>query len=125
MFKEAKSFSSFSVKDIAASKVFYGEVLGLDISTPMDQLSLNLNGGGKVFIYGKDDHQPALFTVLNFNVPNLEQAMEQLRNQGVQFEIYKEVDFATDDQGVREDQGMKIAWFKDPSGNILSVIQEG
>jgi catechol 2,3-dioxygenase-like lactoylglutathione lyase family enzyme len=125
MFKEAKAFSSFSVKDIPASKAFYGEVLGLDISAPMDQLSLNLTGGGKVFIYGKEDHQPALFTVLNFNVPELEKAMQHLSDQGVKFEIYKEEGFATDDRGVHEDEGMKIAWFKDPSGNILSIIEEG
>lgn len=124
MFKEAKVFSSFSVKDMPSSKEFYGQTLGLETSSPMDQLSLTLTGGGKVFLYEKENHQPATFTVLNFNVADLEKAMEQLSNQGVKFEIYKEEGFATDEKGVFKGEGLKIAWFRDPSGNILSIIEE-
>jgi catechol 2,3-dioxygenase-like lactoylglutathione lyase family enzyme len=124
MFKEIKIFSSYSVKDIDASKQFYSEVLGLETSHPMDQLQLHLAGGGEVFLYLKANHEAATFTVLNFSVPNLEKAMQDLSEKGVRFIIYNEEDFKTDDKGVFMGDGPKIAWFKDPSDNILSVIEE-
>jgi predicted enzyme related to lactoylglutathione lyase len=124
MFKETKAFSSFSVKDINASKQFYSQVLGLEISQPMDQLSLHLAGGGRVFLYVKPDHVPATFTVLNFSVTDLEKTMEELKRHGVQFIVYKENGFETDDQGIFHGEGPKIAWFKDPSNNILSILEE-
>jgi len=124
MFKEIKAFSGFSVKDIATSKDFYSGILGLEISQPMDQLLLHLAGGGEVFLYAKSNHEPATFTVLNFPVPSLENAMEELRKRGVDFIIYKEEGFETDENGVFLGGGPKIAWFKDPSDNILSVIEQ-
>jgi len=124
MFKESKAFSSFSVRDLKESKLFYQETLGLEISEPMGQLSLNISGGIPVFLYAKPDHIPAAFTVLNFPVTQLEEKMEELRTRGVKFEVYEDDDFGTDQNGLRSDDGMKIAWFKDPSGNILSIVEE-
>jgi len=124
MFKESKAFSSFSVRDLKESKLFYQETLGLEISEPMGQLSLNISGGIPVFLYIKPDHVPAAYTVLNFPVTQLEEKMEELRKRGVKFEIYEDDDFGTDQNGLRSDDGMKIAWFKDPSGNILSIVEE-
>jgi len=124
MFRENKAFSSFSVKDIASSKQFYSEVLGLETSAPMDQLLLHLAGGGKVFIYGKDDHQPASFTVLNFPVQNLEETMDALKVNGIEFIIFRNEGFETDERGIFSDDEIKIAWFNDPSGNILSIVED-
>jgi catechol 2,3-dioxygenase-like lactoylglutathione lyase family enzyme len=117
------AFSSYSISNVEESKTFYQDVLGLKISEPMGQLQLELPGGLKVFLYQKDHHQAASFTVLNFQVEHIRELMEQLRSKGVRFEVYTEQEIKTDDLGLREDDGMKIAWFKDPSGNILSLIQ--
>jgi catechol 2,3-dioxygenase-like lactoylglutathione lyase family enzyme len=117
------AFSSYSITNVEESKTFYQDVLGLKISEPMGQLQLELPGGLKVFLYQKDHHQAASFTVLNFQVEHIRELMEQLRSKGVRFEVYTEQEIKTDDLGLREDDGMKIAWFKDPSGNILSLIQ--
>ena len=103
---------------------FYSEVLGLTIEEPMGQLSLHLAGGGTVFLYEKPDHVPAVFTVLNFPVRNLKKAMDQLTAKGLKFEHYNNDDIVTDEEGVFNGEGIKIAWFKDPSGNILSVLEE-
>lgn len=125
MLTESKAFGGFSVSDLEKSKVFYRDILGLEVSSPMEQLAeLHIEGGNKVILYFKPDHIPATFTVLNFPVKNLENTMEELRNRGVKFEIYKEAGFETDENGILKDQGMKIAWFKDPSGNILSVLED-
>lgn len=124
MFKDVKAFSGFSVKEISEAMKFYKEILGLEISQTMGQLVLHIAGGGTVFIYAKPNHVPATFTVLNFPVQNLQEAMNELRKKGVRFIIYKEKDFETDDQGVFHGGGPKIAWFKDPSGNILSVLEK-
>jgi predicted enzyme related to lactoylglutathione lyase len=124
MFKDVKAFSGFSVKDISEAMKFYKEILGLEISQTMGQLVLHIAGGGTVFVYAKPNHVPATFTVLNFPVQNLQEAMNELRKKGVRFIIYKEKDFETDDQGVFHGGGPKIAWFKDPSGNILSVLEK-
>jgi len=125
MFKEVKAFSGFSVNDIALAKEFYSQTLGLAVvETTMGQLVLNLAGGGSVLVYGKENHVPATYTVLNFPVKDLKAAMQELRNKGLQFIIYKEEGFETDDEGVFHGGGPEIAWFKDPSDNILSVLQE-
>src|SRR5689334_7252597 len=122
MFKDAQAFSSFSVNDIAAAKDFYTQTLGLAISEPMGQLRLELAGGGTVLVYAKPDHVPATFTVLNFQVPNVAQAVAELTRRGVKFEHYPEL--KTDAQGIaRDERGPFIAWFKDPAGNIISVLE--
>jgi predicted enzyme related to lactoylglutathione lyase len=124
MFKNSKAFCSFSVNDLKKAKEFYGQTLGLDVSEPMDQLQLNLAGGSKVFIYAKDNHTPATFTVLNFPVDNVERAVAALTERGVRFEIYKEGELKTDERGISRGMGPTIAWFKDPAGNFLSVLEE-
>jgi predicted enzyme related to lactoylglutathione lyase len=123
MFKEAKAFSGFSSNDIPAAKRFYAETLGLDVSEEMDGLGLHLAGGGEVFIYPKENHEPATFTVLNFLVEDVEASVDRLTEAGVAFERYD--GFDQDGKGVfRTDEGPTIAWFKDPAGNILSVLSE-
>jgi catechol 2,3-dioxygenase-like lactoylglutathione lyase family enzyme len=122
MFKDSKAFSTFSSNDIPASKRFYGETLGLDVSDEMDGLGLHLAGGGQVFIYPKDDHVPAAFTVLNFPVDDVDAAVDRLTAAGIAFERYE--GFDQDEKGImRSGEGPTIAWFKDPAGNILSVLQ--
>lgn len=124
MFKEVNAFSGFSVQEIAEAIKFYRDTLGLEISRTMGQLVLHIAGGGTVFVYAKPNHVPATFTVLNFPVINLKESMNELRKRGIEFIIYKEEGFETDDQGVFHGGGPKIAWFKDPSGNILSVLEK-
>jgi catechol 2,3-dioxygenase-like lactoylglutathione lyase family enzyme len=122
MFKESKAFSGFSSNEIAASKQFYAETLGLDVSEEMGGLALHLAGGGEVFVYPKDDHVPATFTVLNFPVRDVEAAVDRLTAAGVGLERYE--GFGQDEKGIaRGDEGPTIAWFKDPAGNILSVLE--
>ena len=124
MFKDTKAFSSFSVDDLQRAKEFYGGTLGLDVSETAEGLALNIAGGGKVFIYPKPNHAPASFTVLNFPVVDIEQAVNQLSNLGVSFERYEGA-IQTDEKGIhRGDKGPTIAWFKDPAGNILSVLED-
>ena len=124
MFKEVNAFSGFSVKGIPEAEEFYGQTLGLKISHTMGQIVLHIAGGGTVFVYAKPNHIPATYTVLNFPVKNLEEAMDELRKRGVEFIIYNEEDFKTDGKGIFHGGGPKIAWFKDPSGNILSVLEK-
>jgi predicted enzyme related to lactoylglutathione lyase len=125
MFKETRAFSSFSADDLGKAKDFYGSTLGVDVSEMNDLLVLTLGGGGSVVIYPKDNHEPATFTVLNFSVANVDDAVDELTKRGVRFEIYDEPELKTDDKGVARGQGPAIAWFKDPAGNILSVVGEG
>ncbi|MGY0037966.1 VOC family protein [Pedobacter sp. NJ-S-72] len=124
MFKEVKAFSGFSVNGIPKAEEFYRNTLGLEISYTMGQIVLHIAGGGTVFVYSKPNHIPATYTVLNFPVKNLEEAMGELRKRGVEFIIYNEEDFKTDAKGIFHGGGPKIAWFKDPSGNILSVLEK-
>lgn len=126
MFKNARAFSSFSVNDIGTAKRFYEDTLGLTVSQPMGQLQLELSGGGRVFLYEKKDHAPATFTVLNIVVDDVERAVEALGERGVRFEHYDREDIETDARGImRGGQGEPtIAWFKDPAGNILSVLED-
>jgi len=125
MFKDAKAFSSVSVNDLSAAKSFYTDVLGLKVDEMPEGLSIQLAGGGNVFLYPKPNHEPATFTVLNFQVDNVETAVADLKQRGVQFEHYDMPDLKTDEQGIsRGNGGPTIAWFKDPAGNILSVLHD-
>jgi len=125
MFKDSKAFSTYSANDIPTAKQFYGETLGLEVTEQMDGLGLQLAGGGSGFIYPKDDHEPATFTVLNFAVDDVAAAVDRLTEAGVQFERY-EGELQTDEKGIFRGDGEAptIAWFKDPAGNILSVIEQ-
>jgi len=124
MFKETKAFSGFSVNDIQKAKAFYSQTFGLDVSEMNGLLNLHLAGGSKILIYPKPNHTPATFTILNFPVDNIEQAVDELAKRGVRFESYNEKDLKTDEKGIFRGGGPLIAWFKDPAGNILSVLEE-
>jgi len=122
--KVLNTFSSFSVTDVAAAKKFYGETLGLDVKDgAMGFLEIDVPGGGHVTAYPKPDHQPATFTVLNLIVPNIDEAVDELTGKGVKMEQYDFGEIKTDTRGVMRDEGPPIAWFKDPSGNVVSVIE--
>jgi len=123
MLTDSKAFSGFSVNDIAKAKEFYGGTLGLKVSESKGLLNLHISGGGKILIYPKPNHAPATFTVLNFPVANIEEAVKELTKRGVRFERY-EGDIKTDEKGIFRGGGPLIAWFKDPAGNILSVLEE-
>jgi catechol 2,3-dioxygenase-like lactoylglutathione lyase family enzyme len=126
MLKDSKAFSGFSVNDLAAAKKFYGETLGLELDENPAGLILKIAGGNGTFVYPKDDHVSATYTILNFPVSGIDQAVEELRSKGITFEHY---DGMTDDKGIARglsnDQGPDIAWFKDPAGNFLSVLDNG
>ena len=122
---EAKAFPSFSVNDIGKAREFYRNTLGLHVDERPEGLELDVGGGNKVFVYGKPNHEPATFTVLNFPVDNVDTAVEKLKSTGVAFEQYDMPGIKTDERGIsRNTDGPAIAWFKDPAGNILSVLQE-
>lgn len=124
MFDKTKAFSGFAVDDIAAAKQFYGETLGLNVTEEYGMLTLHIDQGGDIIIYPKEDHTPANFTILNFPVGDVDQAVDQLSERGVTFERYE--GFEQDEKGIaRGDQGPAIAWFTDPAGNILSVLETG
>ena len=123
IFQEAETFSTFSVNDVKRAKDFYGKTLGLKVSDTAEGLELDLEGG-KVFLYPKPNHTPASFTVLNFAVDDIERAVDELEALGVKLEHYDMSDIKTDKRGIfRGHPGPQIAWFKDPAGNILSVLQ--
>jgi len=123
MFKNNKAFSGFSVDDIPKAKEFYSQTLGLEVSETNGMLELQIGNGSKVIVYPKPNHTPATFTILNFPVEDVEQAVDALSKAGVCFEIYNEPNFKTDAKGIIRGYGPTIAWFKDPAGNILSVIE--
>ena len=124
MFKNTGAFSGFAVKDIAKAKQFYEKTLGMDVSDEtMGLLGLRIARGAKVLIYPKPNHVPATFTILNFPVGDIESAVDDLTRRGVRFERY-EGEMKTDEKGIFRGGGPKIAWFKDPAGNILSVLEE-
>lgn len=123
MFKDAKSFSSFSVNDLKKAKEFYGGTLGIEVAETPEGLELHLAGGNRVFLYPKPNHKSASFTVLNFPVKNIEEAVGELVDLGVRLEQYDLPDMKTDKMGIARGPGPKIAWFKDPAGNILSVLE--
>ncbi len=126
MLSESKAFSGFAVDDIGAARKFYREALGLETSEPVEGmlLSLDLIGGQRpTLIYAKPDFVPATYTVLNFPVDDIEAAVDELAGRGVGFERYEGMD--QDEKGIsRNPEGPPIAWFKDPAGNILSVLEE-
>jgi catechol 2,3-dioxygenase-like lactoylglutathione lyase family enzyme len=124
MLKNSKAFSGFSANDIAKEKEFYTGTLGLDVSEAHCILTLRLAGGNNVIIYPKPNHVPATFTVLNFPVDNVDLAVDELKKRGVRFEQYDLPNVKTDAKGIMRGNGPTIAWFKDPAGNILSVIEE-
>jgi catechol 2,3-dioxygenase-like lactoylglutathione lyase family enzyme len=127
MFKDTPAFSGFAVDDIEAARAFYTDVLGLDVSTmtevPGGLMRLNMAGGNQVVVYPKPHFTPATYTILNFPVDDIEAAVDQLSAKGVTFERYD--GFDQDERGIaRDTTGPAIAWFTDPAGNILSVLQE-
>jgi predicted enzyme related to lactoylglutathione lyase len=123
MFKDTKAFSGFSVDDLPAAKTFYGQILGLALSEDNGILTLHIASGGEIIIYPKDNHEPATFTILNFPVADVEAAVDALSERGVRFEHYDYPGLKTDAKGIMRGQGPTIAWFTDPAGNILSVIE--
>lgn len=125
MLRESPAFSGFSVDDVPRAQAFYAGTLGLDVTEENGMLTLALPGGGRVLVYPKGDaHTPASFTVLNFPVPDIEKAVAALTERGVRFERYEGTGVETDAQGIFRGGGPLIAWFTDPAGNVLSVIQE-
>jgi len=122
MLKDSQAFSGFSSNDIPTAKEFYSQTLGVDVGEENGMLTLTLGGGHDVLIYPKDDHQPATYTTLNFPVEDIDAAVDELTDRGVVFERYGE-DAGQDERGISRGYGPPIAWFKDPAGNILSVIQ--
>ena len=125
MFENTKAFSGFSVDDIPRAQQFYGETLGLNVTEENGMLTLHLAGDRPTLVYPKDDHQPASFTILNFQVEDVEAAVEALSERGVGFERYEGSELETDEKGIFRGGGPLIAWFKDPAGNVLSVIEQG
>ncbi len=124
MIDASDAFSSFSVDDIPRARDFYGKTLGLECASgPEGTLVVPLSGSAKALMYPKPNHQPATFTVLNFPVDSVEKAVEELTKRGVRFEIYDEPNLKTDARGISRGNGPTIAWFKDPAGNILSVLE--
>lgn len=119
MFKDNRAFSGFSVDDIPTAKEFYGQVLGLEVTEENGMLNLRIGNNAWVLAYPKPNHAPATFTILNFPVDDIEQAVTSLNARGIKFESYDN----TDERGIARGQGPNIAWFKDPAGNILSVIE--
>ena len=126
MLKNSKAFSGFSVNDISKAKKFYSEILGLEVKeASMGLIELNLEGGNHIIIYPKPNHVPATFTILNFPVKNIEDSVDDLIKKGITFEQY-DGPIKTDEKGICRSggNGPDIAWFKDPAGNILSLIEE-
>lgn len=123
MFKDTRAFSGFSVDSIAKAKSFYADVLGLTVTeNEMGLIELHIAGSTSIIVYPKPNHTPATFTILNFPVSNIDDAADKLASLGVVFEQYKLPQLTTDEKGIC--RGMpNIAWFKDPAGNILSIIE--
>jgi predicted enzyme related to lactoylglutathione lyase len=121
--ENSKAFSGFAAPDIAEEKKFYSQTLGLKTSEDHGLLRLHLDGGNNVLIYPKPNHVPATFTVLNFPVDDVDHAVDELTKRGVRFEHYNQGDLKTDEKGIMRGNGPTIAWFKDPAGNILSVLK--
>ncbi len=125
MFKDSKAFSGFSSNDTKQAKEFYSKILGLEVTEEMEGiLRLHIAGGYSVIIYPKADHTPATYTVLNFPTEDIDKSVAELTKRGVKMEIYDNEDIKTDEKGIMRGEGPTIAWFKDPAGNILSVLKE-
>jgi len=123
LLKDSKAFSGFAAPDVGKLKEFYGQTLRLNVTEEHGLLTLHLAGGSNVLIYPKADHVPATFTVLNFPVTDVDQAVDELSKRGVHFEKYGGPEIKTDEKGIMRGNGPTIAWFKDPAGNILSVLE--
>jgi catechol 2,3-dioxygenase-like lactoylglutathione lyase family enzyme len=128
VFKAQAAFAGISVNDLAAAKEFYTKTLGLQLADDKMGLQFELPGGGGLFVYDKPDHQPATYTCLNFVVANIDEAVDGLTAAGVKFEHYDNMPAQSDEKGIMRGlaagQGPDIAWFKDPAGNIISVLQD-
>jgi catechol 2,3-dioxygenase-like lactoylglutathione lyase family enzyme len=125
MFANTKAFSGFAVDDLDRAREFYGETLGLNTSVLDEEnglMVLHLAGGRDTFVYRKPDFEPATYTILNFQVDDVEKAVDDLSARGVRFEHYD--GFEQDEKGIARDMGPDIAWFKDPAGNILAVLRD-
>lgn len=125
MFANTKATNGFAVDDIEAAKRFYGETLGLGVTTLSEEAgvaSIEQAGGRTTFVYAKPDFVPATYTILNFEVDDVESAVDELSSRGVEMERYE--GFEQDEKGIAHGPGPHIAWFKDPAGNILSVLQQ-
>jgi catechol 2,3-dioxygenase-like lactoylglutathione lyase family enzyme len=122
VFTNTKAFSGFAVPDLAKAKEFYGDTLGLKTSEEYGLLTLHIAGDRDVLVYPKPDHAPATYTILNFPVDDIDNVVDELTARGVQFERYDSME--QDERGIHRGGGPYIAWFKDPAGNILSVLQE-
>ena len=122
MFEHTRAFSGFSVDDIPKAKRFYGETLGLRVSEEHGMLQLHIAGDRDTLIYPKEYHTPATYTILNFPVDDIDTTVDQLAARGVRFERYDGAD--QDEKGIFRGEGPPIAWFKDPAGNVLSVLQQ-
>ena len=123
MFRDTPAFSGFSVDDVAEAKRFYGDTLGLEVSETDGLLRLHVAGGHPILVYPKRNHAPASYTILNFPVDDVATAVAALKARGVTFERYPGTEVATDDDGIFRGGGPLIAWFTDPAGNVLSVLQ--
>lgn len=125
MLEKSRAVGSYSTNDIKKAKEFYSKTLGLEVSEEMEGMVLNVNIGNdnKIWIYVKSDHKPATFTVLNFPVTDVEKTVDELTKLGIKFEQYGG-DIKTDEKGIFHDNGFMVAWFKDPAGNILSVVKD-
>jgi catechol 2,3-dioxygenase-like lactoylglutathione lyase family enzyme len=127
MFKATKAFSGFSTNDLQKTKTFYGETLGMEVKDgPMGMLELHPANSTPIMVYPKQNHEPATYTVLNFPVKDVEKTVDELTAKGVKFEHYDSPQIKTDAKGIvsGSNGGPKIAWFKDPGGNILSVLED-
>ncbi|MDB5182777.1 MAG: glyoxalase [Candidatus Saccharibacteria bacterium] len=124
MLHDSPTFSGFSVKDQNEALEFYKDVLGLEVEDTGMGLKLKTAGGNDVFVYAKENHEPATFTILNFQVEDIDAAVDGLTEKGVKFEVYEGMhqDEKGIARGIAAKMGPDIAWFKDPSGNILSVL---
>jgi catechol 2,3-dioxygenase-like lactoylglutathione lyase family enzyme len=124
MLGKSKAFSGFSVDDLQRAKEFYGRTLGLEVTESNGMLHLHLGGGATVLVYPKPNHVAATFTILNFPVDSVDEAVSELTRRGVRFETYDEGELKTDARGIsRGGGGPVVAWFKDPAGNFLSVLE--
>ncbi|HZD56199.1 MAG TPA: VOC family protein [Anaerolineales bacterium] len=124
MFKDTHAFSGFAVDDLQRAKEFYSQTLGLEVSEVNGLLNLHIASSTKILIYPKPNHTPATFTILNFPVEDIEKAVDELTRRGTRFEHYDEDELKTDEKGIFRGGGPLIAWFRDPAGNILSVLEE-
>jgi catechol 2,3-dioxygenase-like lactoylglutathione lyase family enzyme len=121
MFADTKAFSGFAVDDLEQARAFYGDTLGIETSEEHGLMTLHLAGDRPTLVYPKPDHTPATYTILNFPVADVERAVDELTARGVTFERYE--DAGQDEKGIMRGNGPDIAWFRDPAGNILSVLR--